>query len=614
MSRFPGQMTNVYRPFNPPMQGPKPAPIGGFGSPGNAPAWRPTPPPGMSEGKYPFSDFKNIWGGQEEEEERQLSPRERVAEQLKRFRRNRGGNVIKKWREGGGRGGWGGRPQPGPGGGESDGGFRGNPNIGGGWWVGRRGDSPERYKWKQGQNVLNPLGREDAPVGTIFPWPVDDYITHNQSMRGGPLGGMATMRSQASPGGMPQQMGAPMGFGGVPGGGMPPIGGGGVPSMMTSRAGGGTTRGQGGGGDLGGLFGNLGGGGFDLGGLLGNLGGGGGSLSDFISSLGGGGGGTGGGRNVFEMAPTWYRDIKGSAVGPGWRGTSPEDAVSQNQYKQYMRDAAWNEQKFGRQGFVNPNQQGMPGAIAPDWYVHSPDTQVGQVSAGWWHNPFGTGSPDAAAKTNQLLQEQRMRDWQGSNRQAPSIEQIEHARPWTTRHIPYPDQGPMNFGLGGGGPDLKGLIGGIFGKEGGGGGGRPDELFGFTGGGIPNPLGTVADQGYFGSSFGSGGLPETNIKSGPAPQWAINQAGKNILRTPGVANDPIASAAMAASGAEAANQFTRDFAQRNAQFGLTRDAAVANQGLALANYMLGRKGADLGQSASERQMILRLLSQLGLLG
>jgi len=160
---------------------------------------------------------------------------------------------------------------------------------------------------------------------------------------------------------MPQQMGAPMGFGGVPGGGMPPIGGGGVPSMMTSRAGGGTTRGQGGGGDLGGLFGNLGGGGFDLGGLLGNLGGGGGSLSDFISSLGGGGGGTGGGRNVFEMAPTWYRDIKGSAVGPGWRGTSPEDAVSQNQYKQYMRDAAWNEQKFGRQGFVNPNQQGMPG-------------------------------------------------------------------------------------------------------------------------------------------------------------------------------------------------------------------------------------------------------------
>ena len=69
---------------------------------------------------------------------------------------------------------------------------------------------PERYKWKQGQNVLNPLGREDAPVGTIFPWPVDDYITHNQSMRGGPLGGMATMRSQASPGGMPQQMGAPM--------------------------------------------------------------------------------------------------------------------------------------------------------------------------------------------------------------------------------------------------------------------------------------------------------------------------------------------------------------------------------------------------------------------
>jgi hypothetical protein len=563
MSRFPGQMTNVYRPFNPPMQGPKPAPIGGFGSPGNAPAWRPTPPPGMSEGKYPFSDFKNIWGGQEEEEEEPT----------------RGRRELPDWYVGGG-----------PGGGESDGGFRGNPNIGGGWWVKRRGDSPERYKWKQGQNVLNPLGREDAPFGTIFPRPVDYYITHNQSMRGGPLGGMATMGSQASPGG--------------------------VPSMMTSRAGGGTTRGQGGGGDLGGLFGNLGGGGFDLGGLLGNLGGGGGSLSDFISSLGGGGGGTGGGKPLFEMAPTWYRDIKGSAVEPGWGhgGTFPEDAVSQNQYQQYMRDAAWNEQKFGRQGFVNPNQQGMPGAIAPDWYVHSPDTQVGTVSPGWWNNPFGTGSPEAAAKTNQLLQEQRMRDWQGSNRQAPSIEQIEHARPWTTRHIPYPDQGPVDFGLGGGGPDLKGLIGGIFGKEGGGGGGFPDELFGFTGGGIPNPLGTVADQGYFGSSFGSGGLPETNIKSGPAPQWAINQAGKNILRTPGVANDPIASAAMAASGAEAANQFTRDFAQRNAQFGLTRDAAVANQGLALANYMLGRKGADLGQSASERQMILRLLSQLGLLG
>ena len=580
MSRFPSQMTNVYRPFNPPMQRPKPAPIGGFGSPGNAPAWRPTPPPGMSEGKYPFSDFKNIWGGQEEEEERQLSPRERVAEQLKRFRRNRGSI------------------RPGPGGGESDGGFRGNPNIGGGWWVKRRGDSPERYKWKQGQNVLNPLGREDAPVGTIFPWPVDDYITHNQSMRGGPLGGMATMGSQG--GGQFLPYSTNMGSQASPGG---------VPSMMTSRAGGGTTKRQGGGGDLGGLFGGGGGGGFDL--------------DDFLSDLGGlgggggyGGGGTGGGKPLFEMAPTWYRDIKGSAVGPGWRGTSPEDAVSQNQYKQYLRDAAWNQQKFGRGGFYNPNQQGMPGAIAPDWYVHSPDTQLGTVSPGWWNNPFGTGSPDKAAKTNQFLQEQRMRDWQGSNRQDPSIAQIEHARPWTTRHIPYPDQGPRNFVNIGGGPDIKGLIGSIFGKGGGdgGGGGFPDELFGFTGGGIPNPLGTVADQGGFGPDFGSGGLPQTNIESGSAPQWAINQAGKNILRTPGIANDPIASAAMAASGAEAANQFTRDFSQKNAQFGLARDTAVANQGLALANYMLGRKGADVGQSTNERQLILGLLRQLGLLG
>ena len=535
----------------PPVPGPwrpKPAPIGGFGSPGNAPAWRPTPPPGMSEGKYPFSDFKNIWGGQEEEEEEPTRGRRELPD----WYVGGGRRELPEWLVGGGQGG------------------------GGGW-------SPR-------------------------PLPVEEYITRNQSMRGGPLGGMATMRSQASPGGMPQQMGAPMGFGGVPGGG-------GGPSMMTSRASSGSTRGQGGGGDLGDLLGSFGGGagssGFDLDKLFDTIG----DIRKKNRPPAPYGGHLTQGP-YWETAPNWYRGSGGNVVGPGWGhgGKGPEAAVHQNQYQQWLMDNAWNREKYGMGVASNPNARGVPGAIAPDWYVHSPDTQVGQVSAGWWHNPFGTGSPDAAAKTNQLLQEQRMRDWQGRNRQDPSIAQIEHARPWTTRHIPYPDQGPMNFGLGGGGPDLKGLIGGIFGKEGGGGGGRPDELFGFTGGGIPNPLGTVADQGYFGSSFGSGGLPETNIKSGPAPQWAINQSGKNILRTPGIADDPTASAAMAASGAQAANQFTRDFSQQNAQFGLTRDTAVANQGLALAKYMLERKGADQAITTGERQAILGLIQQLGLLG
>ena len=544
----------------PPVPGPwrpKPAPIGGFGSPGNAPSWRPTPPPDMADGKYPFSDFENIWGGQEEEEEEEPTRG-----------RPEWGSVLPEWGGGGGPGGGGGVPRP---------------------------------------------------------LPVEEYITHNQSMRGGPLGGMATMRSQASPGGMPQQMGAPMGFGGVPGGGMPPIGGGGVPSMMTSRASSGSTRGQGGGGDLGDLLGSFGGGagssGFDLDKLFDTIG----DIRKKNRPPAPYGGHLTQGP-YWETAPNWYRGSGGNVVGPGWGrgGKGPEAAVHQNQYQQWLMDNAWNREKYGMGVASNPNARGVPGAIAPDWYVHSPDTQVGQVSAGWWHNPFGTGSPDAAAKTNQLLQEQRMRDWQGRNRQKPSIEQIQHAQNiGIQRHIPYTQKQldilanrayPQSRG-----PDMEGikdLIGGIFGKGGGGGGGGGggDELFGFTGGGIPNPLGTVADQGYFGTGFGSGGLPETNIKSGPAPQWAINQSGKNILRTPGIADDPTASAAMAASGAQAANQFTRDFSQKNAQFGLARDTAVANQGLALANYMLGRKGADVGQSTNERQLILGLLRQLGLLG
>jgi hypothetical protein len=169
--------------------------------------------------------------------------------------------------------------------------------------------------------------------------------------------------------------------------------------------------------------------------------------------------------------------------------------------------------------------------------------------------------------------------------------------------------------------DIKKLIGGIFGngKDGGGGrfGGKGDELFGFTGGGIPNPLYGVVDQGYFGTDFGSAGkyamgMPQTNIESGPAPQWAIDKSGKNILRTSGIANDPIASAAMAASGAQAANQFTRDYTQQNAQFGLSRDKAVANQGLALMKYMLERKAADQAITTGERQAILRLIQSIGL--
>ena len=386
-------------------------------------------------------------------------------------------------------------------------------------------------------------------------------------------------------------------------------------------------------------------GGGDLGNLLGSFGGGGGgfNMDKLFDTIGDirkknrppapsapyGGHLTQG--PYWEQAPNWYRGSGGSAVGPGFAyGKAPEAAVHQNQYRQYGLDVKWNQEKYGWGKARNPNARGIPGAIAPDWYVYSPDTQQAQVSAGWWNNPFGTGSPDAAAKTNRLAQEQRMRDWQGMNRQKPSIEQIQHAQATgIQRHYPY-TQKQLNIINNRGRPqsrgpsmkDIKKLIGGIFGngKDGGGGrfGGKGDELFGFTGGGIPNPLYGVVDQGKFGTDFGGSagtyvmGMPQTNIKSGPAPQWAIDKSGKNILRTSGIANDPIASAAMAASGAQAANQFTRDYTQQNAQFGLSRDKAVANQGLALMKYMLERKAADQAITTGERQAILRLIQSIGL--